>query len=108
MDELQSLLFFVHQENITWYHEGSDALKEARFWIAEYSLPRLVYTAFIDSILMKTYILMPFIYWTVFVYSLLPNNTILLMSFTTLKNRLIENMVGKGANTSNQHSLLFP
>lgn len=29
-------------ENVTWYHEGPDALKEARMWIAKYSLARFV------------------------------------------------------------------
>lgn len=28
------------EENITWYHEGSASLQEARYWIAEYSIPR--------------------------------------------------------------------
>ncbi|XP_060071892.1 U4/U6 small nuclear ribonucleoprotein Prp4-like [Ylistrum balloti] len=28
------------EENITWYHEGSESLKEARYWIAQYSIPR--------------------------------------------------------------------
>ncbi|KAL4219446.1 U4/U6 small nuclear ribonucleoprotein Prp4 [Mactra antiquata] len=28
------------EENITWYHEGAETLKEARLWIAEYSIPR--------------------------------------------------------------------
>ena len=27
---------------MTWYHEGSDELQLARYWIAQYSLPRLV------------------------------------------------------------------
>ncbi|XP_053390817.1 U4/U6 small nuclear ribonucleoprotein Prp4-like, partial [Mercenaria mercenaria] len=27
------------EENITWYHEGPESLKEARLWIAEYSIP---------------------------------------------------------------------
>ncbi|XP_064616387.1 U4/U6 small nuclear ribonucleoprotein Prp4-like [Liolophura sinensis] len=28
------------QENITWYHEGPDSLRDARIWLAKYSLPR--------------------------------------------------------------------
>ncbi|XP_052788002.1 U4/U6 small nuclear ribonucleoprotein Prp4-like [Mya arenaria] len=28
------------EENVTWYHEGPTSLKEARLWIAEYSIPR--------------------------------------------------------------------
>ncbi|KAK3587198.1 hypothetical protein CHS0354_016894 [Potamilus streckersoni] len=28
------------EDNITWYHEGSENLKKARYWIAEYSIPR--------------------------------------------------------------------
>ena len=28
------------QAKVTWYHEGSDGLRAARFWIADYSLPR--------------------------------------------------------------------
>lgn len=28
------------EENITWYHEGPESLKDARYWIAEYSIPR--------------------------------------------------------------------
>lgn len=28
------------QDNITWYHEGPQSLKEARLWIAQYSIPR--------------------------------------------------------------------
>lgn len=28
------------EENVTWYHEGTSALKEARIWIAKYSIPR--------------------------------------------------------------------
>lgn len=28
------------EENVTWYHEGSESLKEARIWIAQYSIPR--------------------------------------------------------------------
>lgn len=27
-------------DNVTWYHEGSDSLKHARLWLANYSLPR--------------------------------------------------------------------
>ncbi|BFZ20632.1 hypothetical protein BsWGS_23671 [Bradybaena similaris] len=28
------------EDNITWYHEGPQSLKNARYWIAEYSIPR--------------------------------------------------------------------
>ncbi|XP_071490179.1 U4/U6 small nuclear ribonucleoprotein Prp4-like [Diadema antillarum] len=28
------------EKETTWYHEGPESLKSARFWIAEYSLPR--------------------------------------------------------------------
>ena len=28
------------QENVTWYHEGSETLKTARLWIADYSIKR--------------------------------------------------------------------
>ncbi|KAH3800392.1 U4/U6 small nuclear ribonucleoprotein Prp4-like [Dreissena polymorpha] len=28
------------EENVTWYHEGAVSLKEARVWIAEYSIPK--------------------------------------------------------------------
>ncbi|XP_041370101.1 U4/U6 small nuclear ribonucleoprotein Prp4-like [Gigantopelta aegis] len=28
------------EENITWYHEGSNSLKQARYWLASYSIPR--------------------------------------------------------------------
>lgn len=28
------------QENVTWYHEGSETLKNARLWIADYSIKR--------------------------------------------------------------------
>ena len=28
------------QANKTWYHEGSESLLKARYWIAEYSIPR--------------------------------------------------------------------
>ena len=28
------------QESVTWYHEGPDSLKDARLWIAQYSIPR--------------------------------------------------------------------
>ncbi|CAF4625042.1 unnamed protein product [Rotaria sp. Silwood1] len=28
------------KEEVTWYHEGSDELQIARYWIAQYSLPR--------------------------------------------------------------------
>lgn len=31
----------VHKEHeATWYHEGPESLRAARFWIANYSLPR--------------------------------------------------------------------
>ncbi|KAK6978386.1 U4/U6 small nuclear ribonucleoprotein Prp4 [Biomphalaria glabrata] len=28
------------EDNITWYHEGPTSLREARYWIAQYSIPR--------------------------------------------------------------------
>lgn len=28
------------QDNVTWYHEGAEALQQARVWLADYSLPR--------------------------------------------------------------------
>lgn len=28
------------EQESTWYHEGPDALRVSRFWIANYSLPR--------------------------------------------------------------------
>lgn len=31
---------FLDQAQQTWYHEGPDTLKEARIWLAKYSLPK--------------------------------------------------------------------
>eukprot|EP00795_Rhopilema_esculentum_P010529 gene10529-19256_t len=39
-DELEEKEKVAESAQEVWYHEGSDALKKARQWIAEYSLPR--------------------------------------------------------------------
>lgn len=30
----------LKEQETTWYHEGPQALRDGRFWIADYSLPR--------------------------------------------------------------------
>lgn len=36
----QFLFSFYLIKEVTWYHQGSDELQIARYWIAQYSLPR--------------------------------------------------------------------
>ncbi|CAL1534286.1 unnamed protein product [Lymnaea stagnalis] len=39
-EEKQKELKKKEEDNITWYHEGPASLKESRYWLAQYSIPR--------------------------------------------------------------------